>query len=230
MHTQRLRRKSDDISGRAKAEDTRMPPKRKAAETSPATGKAAKPMAEMQKTAHESDEPGWCSNPSLKMSAAAIAALDDGEGNDLLESDLREYCGALWLREYEITSSCFDKGSDTRTLVQYCEHGFAPPWEFDSQDDEDDTVSRLWMVEDAQKYMGMKYDYAKFGKRLEAMHEALKLIDPLCTALPGFDAPSACDSLDMVTVLLLGKNQPICRKNAIPALAKAGIVIQRRQE
>jgi len=32
----------------------------------------------------------------------------------------------------------------------------------------------------------------------------------------------------MTTVLLLGHNQPICRTNAIPALTKAGIVIQRR--
>ena len=73
-----------------------------------------------------------------------------------------------------------------------------------------------------------KYGYAKHGKRLEAMHAAIQNFSDN-DATPHFDLGSYMDACyNKPTVLLLGHNQPICRTNAIPALTKAGIVIQRR--
>ena len=61
------------------------------------------------------------------------------------------------------------------------------------------------------------------------MDAAMKCFNE-CTTCPGFDTGAFCDAAyNMTTVLLLGHNQPICRSNAIPALTKAGIVIQRRE-
>ena len=74
-----------------------------------------------------------------------------------------------------------------------------------------------------------KYGYANHGKNLEAMHTAIGTFNE-CRGCPGFDIGSFMDAgYNMTTVLLLGHNQPICRTNAIPALTKAGIVIQRRE-
>lgn len=177
--------------------------------------KTAKTMPVMQSTPHESDTPGWCSDPLYKLSAKSIAALDAGAGNDLNESDLLEY---------EPTRDLIDKKGATgdRTLIQYFEEVLNPA-------DPDQVFDRVWLVEDAQVY-GTKYGYAKFGKRLLAMHAAVKVIDPQANACPGFDSASHCDAGgDVVTVLLLGKDQPLCRANCIPALNKAGIVIQRRE-
>jgi hypothetical protein len=172
----------------------------------------------MQSMSHESDDPGWCSNPSKKLSRAAIDAIDAGAGNDLKESDLVEY---------EVLEKAPGSLGD-RTLVQYYEEGLADPNADPNYPD--DTISRLWFVEDAQEHV-TKYGHAKFGKRLEAMHKAAMSIDVSCNACPGFDNESACDAAgDMVTVLLLGAKQPICRTNCIPALSKAGIVIQRRED
>jgi len=178
--------------------------------------KKAKMMPAMQSTPHESDAPGWCSDPKHKLSAKAIAALDAGAGNDLLESDLLQY---------EPTRELIDRkgATDDRTLVQYFEEDIVDPH------DEEGTISRIWLLENARTHM-TKYGYAKFGKRLEAMHAAIQVIEPEANACPGFDSASHCDASDKVTVLLLGKQQPICRANCIPALTKVGIVIQRREE
>ena len=195
----------------------------KAKKNTAASKTLGKKMPPMQATPHESDKPGWCSNESKKLSAKAIAALDAGAGNDLNESDLLSDEG---------TAVFIEKKKGERTLIQYYEEDVVgrPEWLHpdDSGVNPDITFSRLWMVEDARVHMA-KYGHAHFGKRLEAMHEAINSIDVQANAVPGFDSASACDCGEMVTVLLLGATQPICRQNAIPALTKAGIVIQRRE-
>lgn len=196
--------------------------KKKTAKKKTATSATlGKTMPPMQTTPHVSDTPGWCSDESKKLSAKAIAALDAGAGNDLNESDLLSTEGTAEFIE--------QKKKGDRALIQYFEEDIVdgrPAWLH--PDDSDIPFSRLWMVEDAQAHV-TKYGYEHFGKRLEAMHAAVNSIDKQANAVPGFDSDSACDCDEMVTVLLLGAKQPICRQNAIPALTKAGIVIQRRE-
>ena len=50
-------------------------PKRDNADAASAP-KRQKTMPAMQASKHASDEPGWCSDPALKMSSEVIAALD----------------------------------------------------------------------------------------------------------------------------------------------------------
>ena len=93
---------------------------------------------------------------------------------------------------------------ETRTLVQ------CPPCDDDNRHDE------FWIVEDAQRLKD-KYGYAVLGKGLERMKDAL-------------DQAFDMSPYNYTVLVLLGKDQPICRSNCIPGLAEAGIVIQRRSE
>ena len=175
-------------------------PKRDNADAASAP-KRQKTMPAMQASKHASDTPGWCSDPSLKMSPEVIAALDEQRWVSYLKmSDLREYAvdDDGW-----IDPNSLKGGSGDRTLYQVAEYD-------DDGDDEDED------------------GYANHGKNLEAMHTAIGTFNE-CRGCPGFDIGSFMDAgYNMTTVLLLGHNQPICRTNAIPALTKAGIVIQRR--
>jgi hypothetical protein len=144
--------------------------------------KATRAMPAMQKTAHESDQPGWCSDPAKKLPIKVIAALDAMCGNDLYESDL-------------IAGGHLDENNakDDRVLIQYFE-------ELPFPDDDElpfpypgwGPGSRFWIVEDAQVYMA-KYGYANYGQRLEAMHGAINEIDAACSGCPGFDCGRCMD-------------------------------------
>lgn len=120
-----------------------MPPK-KHATNEPANEKQAKKaktaMPEMQKTPHASDVPGWCSDPRRKMSAEAIYAIDNGAGHELRESDLYSHEGTA---QYLASK----QPSDDRALVQYLEKDLV------ADPKEGSTMSRFWMVEDAQAHM-----------------------------------------------------------------------------
>ena len=225
-------------------------PKRDNADAASAP-KRQKTMPAMQASKHVSDAPGWCSDPTKKMSAEVIAALDRKCGahvrsRGLKESDLRQYHASPLGRrgDHYFDATLLEGGSGDRTLYQVAEfhedvqdrhaadlasrEAFAASSLDDFRDDCRDVAKKIWMIEDAEAYM-TKYGYANHGKRLEAMHAAMKVFDE-CTACPGFDNGAFCDAAhNMTTVLLLGHNQPICRSNAIPALTKAGIVIQRRE-
>ena len=194
-------------------------PKRDNADAASAP-KRQKTMPAMQASKHASDTPGWCSDPSLKMSAQVIAALDEQRWISYLKmSDLREYAvdDDGW-----IDPNSLKGGSGDRTLYQVAEY------DDDGDDEDEDRANKIWMIEDAEVYMA-KYGYANHGKNLEAMHTAIGTFNE-CRGCPGFDIGSFMDAgYNMTTVLLLGHNQPICRSNAIPALTKAGIVIQRRE-
>ena len=67
-----------------------------------------------------------------------------------------------------------------------------------------------------QTQYGTKYGYANMGTKLEAMAKDLNT------------RGNTADYDEWTTVLLLGKDQPVCRSNCLPAMAKAGIVVQRR--
>ena len=216
-------------------------PKRDNADAASAP-KRQKTMPAMQASKHASDTPGWCSDPSLKMSSQVIAALDEQRWVSYLKmSDLREYAvdDDGW-----IDPNSLKGGSGDRTLYQVAEfhedvqdrhaadlasrEAFAASSLDDFRDDCRDVAKKIWMIEDAEAYM-TKYGYANHGKRLEVMDAAMKCFNE-GTTCPGFDTGSYVDAAyNMTTVLLLGHNQPICRSNAIPALTKAGIVIQRRE-
>ena len=179
-----------------------------------------------------------------------IAALDRKCGAHvrarLKESDLRQYHMSPRGRRGDsyFDATLLEGGSGDRTLYQVAEfhednedrhaadlasrEAFAASSLDDFRDDCRDVAKKIWMIEDAEMYM-TKYGYAKHGKRLEMMDAAMKCFNE-CTTCPGFDTGAFCDAAyNMTTVLLLGHNQPICRSNAIPALTKAGIVIQRRE-
>lgn len=80
----------------------------------------------------------------------------------------------------------------------------------------DDDCHKFWIVEDAQ-HLNEKYGFAKLGKGLLRMKEELDSV---------FDM----SPYKYTVLLLLGKDQPICRSNCIPGLSEAGIVIQRRND
>jgi hypothetical protein len=194
-------------------------PKRDNADAASAP-KRQKTMPAMQASKHVSDAPGWCSDPTKKMSAETIAALDlctQSSTAHVKESDLPD-------ADNNFNFVPVEGATGDRTLIQIADFhtvelaGRGPV----------ELAKKIWMIEDAEAYMA-KYGYAKHGKRLEAMHESMKSFNE-CNYTPGFDGGAFMDAgYDMTTVLLLGHNQPICRTNAIPALTKAGIVIQRRE-
>ena len=102
----------------------------------------------MQASKHASDTPGWCSDPSLKMSPEVIAALDEQRWVSYLKmSDLREYAvdDDGW-----IDPNSLKGGSGDRTLYQVAEY------DDDGDDEDEDRANKIWMIEDAE-YM------AKYG-------------------------------------------------------------------
>ena len=95
--------------------------------------------------------------------------------------------------------------------------GMSDRWVFQVNPDE---ARRVYFVEDAQRY-GAKYGHAKSGKKLELMAKDIDRRGGTCM-LDGAD--------NWTVVLLLGRHQPVCRSGCLPAMAKAGIVVQRRAE
>ena len=97
--------------------------------------------------------------------------------------------------------------------------GMSDRWVFQVNPEE---AGRVYFVEDAQRYEA-KYGHAKYGKKLELM---AKDID----RGRGGAACSTLGADKWTVVLLLGRHQPVCRSGCLPAMAKAGIVVQRRAE
>ena len=97
--------------------------------------------------------------------------------------------------------------------------GMSDRWVFQVNPEE---AGRVYFVEDAQRYEA-KYGHAKYGKKLELM---AKDID----RGRGGAACSMLGADKWTVVLLLGRHQPVCRSGCLPAMAKAGIVVQRRAE
>ena len=97
--------------------------------------------------------------------------------------------------------------------------GMSDRWVFQVNPEE---AGRVYFVEDAQRYEA-KYGHAKYGKKLELMAKDIERGrgDAACSTL-GADK--------WTVVLLLGRHQPVCRSGCLPAMAKAGIVVQRRAE
>ena len=97
--------------------------------------------------------------------------------------------------------------------------GMSDRWVFQVNPEE---AGRVYFVEDAQRYEA-KYGHAKYGKKLELMAKDIDRGrgDAACSTL-GADK--------WTVVLLLGRHQPVCRSGCLPAMAKAGIVVQRRAE
>ena len=101
--------------------------------------------------------------------------------------------------------------------------GMSDRWVF-QVNPKDEVGARVYFVEDAQRY-GAKYGHAKYGKKLELMAED---INQRCRSgmLDGIGEPE----IPWTILLLLGRHQPVCRSGCLPAMAKAGIVVQRRAE
>ena len=99
--------------------------------------------------------------------------------------------------------------------------GMSDRWVFQVNPEE---AGRVYFVEDAQRYEA-KYGHAKYGKKLELMAED---INQRCRSgmLDGIGEPE----IPWTILLLLGRHQPVCRSGCLPAMAKAGIVVQRRAE
>ena len=98
-------------------------------------------------------------------------------------------------------------------------------------------AGRVYFVEDAQRY-GVKYEHAKYGKKLELMAD-----DIFRTRQARADVAEDMDQRgrpervepqqqqqEWTILLLLGRHQPVCRLGCLPAMAKAGIVVQRRAD
>ena len=83
-----------------------------------------------------------------------------------------------------------------------------------------EAAGHIYFVEDAQRYEA-KYGHAKFGKKLELM--AADINQRGRSGMLG-------DANEWTILLLLGRHQPVCRSGCLPAMAKAGIVVQRRAE
>ena len=116
-------------------------PKRDNADAASAP-KRQKTMPAMQASKHASDTPGWCSDPSLKMSPEVIAALDEQRWVSYLKmSDLREYAvdDDGW-----IDPNSLKGGSGDRTLYQVAEY------DDDGDDEDEDRANKIWMIEDAK--------------------------------------------------------------------------------
>ena len=160
-----------------------------------------KKMPPMQATPHASDAAGWCSDPSLKLSPAMLADLDLNGG------------------------------------VGQCNFpdvpGMSDRWVFQVNPEE---AGRVYFVEDAQRY-GVKYEHAN-GKKLELMAD-----DIFRTRQARADVAEDMDQRGQpelvepqqqqqkwTILLLLGRHQPVCRLGCLPAMAKAGIVVQRRAD
>ncbi len=94
-------------------------PKRDNADAASAP-KRQKTMPAMQASKHVSDTPGWCSDPTKKMSAEVIAALDRKCSAHvrarLKESNLRKYHEER--DDAFFDSSLLEGGSGDRTLYQ----------------------------------------------------------------------------------------------------------------
>ena len=101
-------------------------PKRDNADAASAP-KRQKTMPAMQASKHVSDAPGWCSDPTKKLSAEVIAALDRKCGAhvraQLKESDLRQYHMSPRGRngDHYFDATLLEGGSGDRTLYQVAE-------------------------------------------------------------------------------------------------------------
>ena len=114
--------------------------------TATAAAKKEKKMPPMPKTPHESDAPGWCSDPEKALSQELIRTLDAGEHGKVYDAE-------FWREDCDLV--------ETRSLFQ------CPPC--------DDDCHEFWIVEDAQ-HLNEKYGFAKLGKGLLRMKEELDSI------------------------------------------------------
>ena len=177
-----------------------------------------KQMPPMQTTPHASDAAGWCSDPSLRLSPAMLADLESIEALPALPAHLvaHGHVRPGLTRRGGPRPDGFHGG-----VVQLCRFpdlpGMSDRWVFQVNPEE---AGRVYFVEDAQRY-GAKYGHAKHGKKLELMAKDIDRRGGTCM-LDGAD--------NWTVVLLLGRHQPVCRSGCLPAMAKAGIVVQRRAE
>ena len=101
--------------------------RRRGADDGASAPKRQKIMPAMQASKHVSDAPGWCSDPTKKLSAEVIAALDRKCGAHvrarLKESDLRQYHMSPRGRRGDsyFDATLLEGGSGDRTLYQVAE-------------------------------------------------------------------------------------------------------------
>ena len=194
-----------------------------------------KQMPPMQTTPHASDAAGWCSDPSLRLSPAMLADLESIEALPALPAHLvaHGHVRPGLTRRGGPRPDGFHGG-----VVQLCRFpdlpGMSDRWVFQVNPEE---AGRVYFVEDAQRY-GAKYGHAKYGKKLELMAEDIfRTRQARADVAEGIDERGQPEFVEQqqqqqerTILLLLGRHQPVCRSGCLPAMAKAGIVVQRRAE